>query len=181
MKRNQGVTLIELMVTISIAVILMTVAVPGLQQFMTSNRLSGIATDMISSLNLAKSEAIKRGLNVYLCTGNACTGCTGGDCINDWSGGWIVYVDVNSNGSYNSSGANPDTLLKRYPKLTSTQYTLNDQGFATQVQYMRNGAANATSTSLFAICHDNNTTSGITINVSPTGPRLATGVADCTP
>lgn len=175
MKRNQGVTLIELMVTISIAVILMTVAVPGFQQLMTSNKLSGIATDMMGSLSIARSEAIKRGTNVYVCSGNACTGCTGVGCIDDWSGGWIIYVDNNQNGSYDSPG---DTRIRIFSRLAAN-YTINDQNFPTQVQYKRNGAT--TATGLFAICHNDASTSGITINISPTTQNLANGAADCTP
>src|SRR3989344_4698731 len=58
--RNSGFTLIELIITLTIAGILMAVAVPGLKNFVSSNRLTAQINDLIADINLARSEAIKR-------------------------------------------------------------------------------------------------------------------------
>lgn len=60
MKRQPGFTLIELMVTIVVAVILATVAVPGFQRIMATNRIAADYNEALSGLNFARSEAIKR-------------------------------------------------------------------------------------------------------------------------
>jgi len=84
-KKQRGFTLIELLVTLSIAVVLLTVAVPSFQSFLLQSRLTGHTNDLVLALALAKSEAVKRGINVSVCASSDSTTCTGG-----WGDGWIV-------------------------------------------------------------------------------------------
>lgn len=82
---TRGFTLIELLVTLAVAAILITVAVPNFQMFVMNSRMASQANDLITSLSVARSEAVKRGANVTLCAssdGNTCTG--------TWAQGWIV-------------------------------------------------------------------------------------------
>jgi type IV fimbrial biogenesis protein FimT len=60
MMKARGFTLIELLVTIAVAAIMATIAVPGFQSMMASNRLAGDYNEVLSGLNYARSEAIKR-------------------------------------------------------------------------------------------------------------------------
>lgn len=58
--RHRGFTLIELLVTIAVIVIMATIAVPGFQNMMATNRLNSDYNEILSGLYLARSEAIKR-------------------------------------------------------------------------------------------------------------------------
>ncbi|MGQ4879122.1 GspH/FimT family pseudopilin [Billgrantia sp. LNSP4103-1] len=58
--RYSGFTLIELLVTIAVMTIIATIAVPGFQGMMVSNRLASYHNEILSALNLARSEAVKR-------------------------------------------------------------------------------------------------------------------------
>ncbi|MCE9683040.1 GspH/FimT family pseudopilin [Halomonas alkalisoli] len=58
--KSSGFTLIELLVTIAVMSIIATIAVPGFQGMMASNRLASDYNEILSGLNLARSEAIKR-------------------------------------------------------------------------------------------------------------------------
>ena len=80
----RGFTLIELLVTLSVADILVSIAVPNYQTFMMNNRMATQANDLITALNMARSEAVKRSANVRVCAGSSCNG-TG-----SWTQGWIV-------------------------------------------------------------------------------------------
>lgn len=59
-KLDSGFTLIELLVTLTVAVILATVAVPNFQSLLNSSRLASDYNEVLSGINYARSEAIKR-------------------------------------------------------------------------------------------------------------------------
>jgi type IV fimbrial biogenesis protein FimT len=96
MNRPLGFTLIELIVTVALAAILLTIGVPSFQEMMRNNRAATHTNEMLTALNFARSEAVKRGRDVLLCPStdpaNWCVG-------TDWSGGWIVFADLNNNGA----------------------------------------------------------------------------------
>ena len=85
MDRNAGFTLVELMITIAIAAILATVAVPAFQNFVLNNRMTGNANDMIATLGYVRSEAVKRAADVTLCASD-----DGATCSGTWTDGWVV-------------------------------------------------------------------------------------------
>lgn len=62
----RGFTLVELMVTLAVAAIALTIAVPSFQSVFQSNRLVSQANELVTAINLARNEAIKRGVNVTL-------------------------------------------------------------------------------------------------------------------
>lgn len=82
---TRGFTLIELMVTLAVAAILLGIAIPSYQNFTVNSRMASQANDLITALNLARSEAVKRGANVTICASSNGTGCAG-----SWEQGWIV-------------------------------------------------------------------------------------------
>lgn len=94
MNRQCGFTLTELIITVAIAAIVMAIGVPAFQDTIRSNRMVTHTNDFIGSLNLARSEAIKRGRRVALCKSTDGAACTNAD---NWEKGWIVFVDVNNN------------------------------------------------------------------------------------
>lgn len=93
---SNGVTLVELLVTLSIASILLTVAVPGFRVFVQDSRLTAQINNFSSAMMLAKSEALKRNSFTTVCPSANSTTCTGGSSV--WSNGWLVFSDPNRNG-----------------------------------------------------------------------------------
>lgn len=86
--RQSGFSLIELMVAIAVAAILAALALPSFQQTIRSNRVATTANEMLASLALARTEAIK-GIG----TAGVCPSSNGTSCATatDWSGGWVVW------------------------------------------------------------------------------------------
>lgn len=91
----RGFTLVELMVTVSVIAILAAVAVPGMTALINNSRLNGQSEEMLSSLQLARAEAIRRNARVTVCPstdGSTCTSSTA------WSQ-WIVRGRDNTTGT----------------------------------------------------------------------------------
>jgi type IV fimbrial biogenesis protein FimT len=93
MSKENGFTLVELMVTLAVAAILFTVGIPSFRDFIMNNRLIGNANEFAAAINLARSVAIKQQRNAYI-TSNSGT---------DWSDGWTVWVDNNGNGAQDAA------------------------------------------------------------------------------
>lgn len=160
MKQN-GFSLLELMITISIAAILLAIAVPSFQSLMANNRITSQTNNFLASLALARSEALKQGTGVSVCAsanGSSCAGTS----TTDWSTGWIVFTDSGTIGSVDGS----DTVLRVAEALRGgvvlTSISSSTQGY---IRYSPNGSVTATNS--FTLCKSGMT--GRTIAISMTG------------
>ncbi len=93
-RAQQGFTLIELLLTIAVAAILMSIAIPGFQTFFSSAKGTSATNDLIVAASLAPSEAISRDKEVKLCASSDMSSCSGDS--SDWPNGWIVRVEGNT-------------------------------------------------------------------------------------
>lgn len=146
---NRGFTLIELIVTMSVAAILIGIGVPNFLELIRDNRLATQYNDFLSALNLARSEAINRGTGVTLCKRNT----AGTACNNsgNWDDGWFVFADINRDGILDSKDLKfdrnkdgvvdiNDAIVRIFPPLTGNntlrpntsrnRITFDGQGFA---------------------------------------------------
>jgi len=87
-----GFTLVEMMVTVSVAVVLMTAAVPSFVTVVQNNLLTVQANDFAATLIHARSEARKRRARVALCKSDDGASCSTADSVS-WADGWIQFVD----------------------------------------------------------------------------------------
>jgi type IV fimbrial biogenesis protein FimT len=92
-KSNLGMTLIEMMVTISILSILSAIAVPNMMDWVRDARLATQSDLLTTSLNNARLEAVKRRGNITFCPANdANTATTCSLTASDWSKGWLIMA-----------------------------------------------------------------------------------------
>lgn len=139
-KTSAGFTLVELIIIIGIITILATVAIPQLGPMLSSSRTTAQYNQIITTLNLARSEAVKRNQRIRLCAGST------DSCTNtDWEDGWVVLAP-------NTSGN--DTILQAIEPL-SPGYTLrlSESSSATQLEYRANGTLGNT-IGTFTLCDD---------------------------
>lgn len=157
---NSGFTLIELIITLTIAGILAVIAVPNLQTFVLNNRLTAQTNDFIADLNFARSEAIKRAANIGVCAGTT-TGCSGGTT---WSGGRIVFVDLNNNSSWDAT----DQILRVRETLTGNNTLRDTSGGTNKIIFIGTGFATS-GAATYSLCDSRGASSGKAISVTSTG------------
>lgn len=98
-----GFTLIELMVTLAIVVVLISVAVPSLTTFQRNAQLTTFSNTLLASINAARGEAMKRGRYAMVLPLDG----------SNWSSGWTVFVDVDLSKTY--SATTDITILTQEP------------------------------------------------------------------
>jgi len=109
-----GFSLLELMIALAIGGMIVTMAVPSFTSTIANQRMVSATNEMVMSLTLAKSEAIKRVSYVSVCKSSDGATCTGDST--SWNEGWIVF----SNASSASLGSVDvgDELIRVYPALS---------------------------------------------------------------
>lgn len=109
---SRGLTMVELIVVMGIAMILALVAVPSFRDALNSMRQNSAIGLLTGDLNLARGEAIKRNARVLVCSRNpAATDC--GSTTN-WASGWLVCADSDGDNSCDDSTSElPNPLVVR--------------------------------------------------------------------
>jgi type IV fimbrial biogenesis protein FimT len=144
MKRStsQGVTLVELMITVSLTAILLALAVPPFREMILNNRRAAQLNALTGSLNLARSAAVKGGSDAFVCISD---GATPPDCdtaATDWEAGWLVIVDSNKDGNVTSAGDEPrDQVLEVHEALAGGFTLRGNANVAWRVAYSSRGSA----------------------------------------
>jgi len=98
LRRHNGFTLVELMLTILVAGIIAGLAAPNMRSFVLNSRLTSTSNDLLRSLQAARSEAAKTQSNIVVCmSANAETELVNPTCDDENLNSWIVFQDTNRN------------------------------------------------------------------------------------
>lgn len=127
-RHHWGVTLIELLVTLSVLAIVLTLGVGGFRQLIANTKMTNAANSLIAHLQFARSEAVKRGTEVSLCPssdGASCVASSDGS----WEIGYIVRVD--------STGQ----VLRRVDGTEMGGLTVTKSGVASRIAFKPDGSA----------------------------------------
>ena len=154
-KRAQhGFTLYELMITLLIVGVVLTLGLPNLSAFTRNSRITSTVNDFHSAFQVARSEAARAKTNITICaSSNSMTAAA--DCQGNWEDGFIVFID--DNGDIARAGAN-ETVLRAHPAV-ATGVSLAVAGDATYFAFASTGlgrgnVAGAVSLSQIIICDD---------------------------
>jgi len=165
-----GVTLFELCVTLSIAGLLAALAVPSFAGFQRNAARTAAVNDLMHSIYLARSEAIKRGGVVSLCRtvdGEYCAPQT-----SNWDTGWLVFVNSDRDQpAYLDAG---EEILQRHSGWPGGRITSNRLSFS----FRPTSQADVNGTLVFCDARDK-TNNARAIIISHTGrPRVSKRDAD---
>ncbi|OTG75153.1 fimbrial biogenesis protein FimT [Acinetobacter sp. ANC 4169] len=90
---KNGFTLVELIVTLAIFAILATIAIPYFQEIKAKQEVNAITNKLISTIQLAKSQASIYHSNVVICPSQNKMNCQ----TNQWTAGLLIFLDSNKN------------------------------------------------------------------------------------
>lgn len=144
MKKQDGFTLVELMITIAIAAIVLSVGIPSFREIIQNNRAAVQSNELVTALSLARGESVKRGTDISVCASSDSATCS---ASTNWATGWIMFTDAGTNGSLD---VGTDTLIQVWPALSSGT-TLTSSSGDTFVQYNNNGQISDSSTVSFTL------------------------------
>ncbi|TXH62823.1 MAG: prepilin-type N-terminal cleavage/methylation domain-containing protein [Tolumonas sp.] len=102
----RGFTLIELLITIVIGVILLTVGVPSMQQFLISSAVTHESNNLFNAFHSARSQAIALNQDIVLCYANTTNTCTTTSLDH-----LLIFADKDKNGVLDTANADPDVVL----------------------------------------------------------------------
>jgi len=148
---THGFTLIETMISIAVLAIIIGVATPSFVGLIQRNSITSDTNELVSFLNLARSEAVKRNMTVSL---DAKAG--------NWGNGFNVRIDSNS-----------EVLRDYTPESNNT--TPIEQGGLTKISFAGSGLLSGAATPpVFRLCQESGE-EGRSVSVSPSG-RISSGL-----
>ena len=111
--REQGFTLIEMLVTMAILAILTMIALPSFRNAIHRNQVTAAGNQLVADINYARAEAVSRGIDVSVCPSSDGASCS---TATAYDAGWLVYTytpgNAVANTAYSSSGST--NLILRY-------------------------------------------------------------------
>ena len=131
---TSGFTLVELIIAIAILAILLAIGLPSFQGSLRNSRVISTTNELIASISLARSEALRNPGGAVLCTTT-----NGVTCGGDWNNGWMIWIDVNGDG--NPGGPN-DRVLRYVQGKSQMSVTASSPGgasFANRIAFDNRG------------------------------------------
>lgn len=162
--RARGFTLVEALVALAIASLLVATALPAAADALARTRASAARATLLASLTTAIGHAAATGVEVVLCPGGP------GGCRDtmDWSGGWIVFADLDGNRRKGPT----ETLVQQAPALADGVALRSTTGRRRLVLQPNGG--NAGSNVTFTLCDRRGVAGAVTLVLANHG-RLRAG------
>ena len=166
--RHSGFTLTELLATLAVSGVVMSMALPSLSGLMNDEQRASSVNELVTTLHLARSAAITRNQTVTVCASNDKLTCQG----KAWENGWIAFVDSNLD-------RRPDSPeLLNVGTAASADITIRSAEFQPYLSYRANGQIMVNrldeNTGAFSVCDARGPDAARVIAITVAGlPRLA--------
>ncbi len=122
---QHGFTIYELLITMLIIGIVMSIAVPNFSDFTKNSRMTAVANGLHSSFQLARSEAARSKSNITICASSnpmdAAAACGG-----SFDDGWIIFIDLN--GDLTRDAGADENILRAHPAIPDSINIITNGG-----------------------------------------------------
>jgi len=163
MKTEAGFTMIELLTVVAIVAIMAAIGIPSMMDMIRSAQLRSSTSQLYDAIILARSEAVKRNLEVDVQPGTACVNPASNNSA-AWTGGWFVQV------------APCGELLQQFP--ATQNMTITATPATGGISYLPTGRITTTSANSFTFHSTKATITDRCIVISASGqPSIRTGTA----
>ncbi|WP_020410263.1 GspH/FimT family pseudopilin [Hahella ganghwensis] len=160
--KQKGFTLVELMVTIVVLALVLTVGVPSFQSMIVSNSVTADRDILFNALIYARGEAVNRGEMVTVCKSSDLADCS---TTTSWGNGWIVFIDEDDDGSVDTG----ETIL-RVGEALDASVSASTSPSVDRVTFTSRGQLSGSSTATtFTFSHSSGTSYDKSVGVSSTG------------
>jgi len=173
LSRAKGFTLVELMVTIAIAAVLLSVGIPSLTSLYEGYRAESEIRKVQQYLMLARNQAVSYGTRVTLCP------LSGSSCGSDWNSGFSIFIDNGVIGTIDASSGVTDQIIKQVDAINSSDFL---SFAASSISFTSDGLiATGSSSGTFGYCPGSKTSEESKgVDVSPSGKaRFTVGSVTC--
>lgn len=150
---DQGLTLIEVMVSLAILGILAALAAPSFSESIKRYRINAIKDDLIASMQVARFEAIRRGTPITLIRRTDCEANL--VATNAWGCGWITVLGAINPTTREATTAEQDSALQITTVPTGYEVK-HTAGSDRQVMFSRWGQAGVGQTFVITQSNDGN-------------------------
>src|SRR5512139_1914792 len=131
--KQSGATLLALMVVLAVSAILLTVGIPSFASLINAGRLTSATNELVSSLHLTRSEAIKRNARAVMCPSATGASCTDGG----WHQGWLVFHDANNNAALDTG----ESVILQQPAMPEGFRLTGNAPVSRYISFSSTGAA----------------------------------------
>lgn len=196
-RRCAGFSLLELVVTVTVAAVVLALAAPNFRSFIQNNRVRAATEDFLTAVHVARTEAIKRGEPILLCrTGDpgaepgslACRANEPGGGANqnkDWTPGWVMYAKPGYTGTGGSggdydNGTDGEPIAVGRPAPSGVTIRANGAG-NNWLAFFADGSLNESGSAMYVVCDDRGTEYGRQVLIPPVGRPYLSSPASCNP
>lgn len=160
---SHGYSLYELIMTVGVVVLVMSLGVPSFGRILAEHRLRVGIDTLFHAIHLARKESVLRRREVTLCPSADGRNCAAGF---DWSEGFIMFVNLDRDSPAERDSDEP--LLRRFSTSSHNEVVANRRSFSFRTTALR--ATNGT----FILCDKARRGAARALIVSYTGrPRVS--------